>query len=191
MSAVDIFKNLPTLETERLLLRKLCLKDAVDMYEYACDPEIASFGLWLPFFSIEDSNKDIVEIMEGYNRGESLVWAMELKTNQKMIGRIGLGDYSSKNARAEIGYASNRKYWGKGLMTEAVKQIIDFCFTSLGMNRIEAVCLPDNVASIRVLEKVGMSFEGVKREYTFIRGKFDDLKSYSILKRDWQEPKNS
>ncbi|BAZ19407.1 GCN5-related N-acetyltransferase (plasmid) [Kalymmatonema gypsitolerans NIES-4073] len=189
MSAVDILKNLPTLETKRLTLRKLCMEDAADMYEYACDPEIASFGLWLPFHSIEDSKKDLAEVIEGYNKGEIFVWAMELKTERKMIGRIGLGDYSFRNARAEVGYASNRKYWGKGLMTEAVKQIIDFSFAKLGMNRISAVCLPDNVASIRILEKVGMQLEGVKREYTFIRGKFDDLNLYSILKKEWQSAK--
>ncbi|TFI54231.1 N-acetyltransferase [Mastigocladus laminosus UU774] len=114
-------------------------------------------------------------------------WAIELKNENKMIGRIGLGDYNLKNARAELGYASNRRYWGKGLMTEAVKQIIDFSFINLGMNRIEAVCLPENITSIRVLQKVGMQFEGVKREYTFVRGKFDDLNSYSLLKREWQE----
>ncbi|MGJ5675780.1 MAG: GNAT family N-acetyltransferase [Nostochopsis sp.] len=183
--------QLPTLETERLILRKLCMQDAVDMYEYALDPEIAALGLWLPFHSIEDSLKDLTEVIEGYDKGEIFVWAIELKSNSKMIGRIGLGDYSLKNARAELGYASNRKYWGQGLITEAVKQIIEFSFINLAMNRIQAVCLPENVASIRVLEKVGMQFEGVQREYTFVRGKFDDLNLYSILKREWQEAKNN
>ncbi|MCP6758913.1 MAG: GNAT family N-acetyltransferase [Fischerella sp. CENA71] len=167
------------------------MQDAVDMYEYASDPEIANLGLWLPFHSIEDSLKDLTEVIEGYDKGEIFAWAIELKNANKMIGRIGLGDYSLKNARAELGYASNRRYWGKGLMTEAVKQIIDFSFINLAMNRIEAVCLPENVASIRVLEKVGMQFEGVKREYTFVRGKFDDLNLYSILKREWQEAKTN
>lgn len=102
-----------------------------------------------------------------------------------MIGRISLSHYSLRNARAEMDYAMNRKHWGKGLMTEAAKKVINFAFTTLNFNRIEAVCLPENLASIRVLEKNGMQLEGIKREYTFIRGKFDDLKLYSVLKREW------
>ncbi|TBR59662.1 hypothetical protein B4U84_01675 [Westiellopsis prolifica IICB1] len=85
---INMLKQLPTLETERLILRKLCMQDAVDMYEYASDPEIATLGLWLPFHSIEDSLKDLTKVIEAYDKGEIFAWAIELKNENKMIGDL-------------------------------------------------------------------------------------------------------
>ncbi len=184
-----LLKDLPILETERLLLRKLSMHDAEDMYEYAIDPEIASRGLWLPFHSLEDSLADLSETLEMYAKGELPSWAIVHKADNKMIGRCGLQRYSPTHFRAELSYAMNRHYWGQGYMTEAARRLVQFGFEVMELNRIEAVVLPENIGSIRVLQKVGMSFEGVRREHTFIRGKFDDLQMYSILRPEWAGPK--
>jgi ribosomal-protein-alanine N-acetyltransferase len=178
-------RDLPSLETKRLLLRKLRLEDAEDMLEYAVDPEIAGLGLWLPFHTLADSQTDLADTLERYNKGDLVDWAIVLKAENKMIGRAGLHPISLSNARAEVGYASNRKYWGQGYMTEAIEEIITFGFQRLYLNRIEALILPENSASMRVAEKVGMKFEGLRRECTYIRGKFDDLRMYSILRQEW------
>jgi [ribosomal protein S5]-alanine N-acetyltransferase len=180
-----ILKDLPSLETERLLLRQLEMRDAEDMFEYALDRELAIMGLWLPFDKLEDSYDDLKETLEQYDQANIMDWAIELKSEQKMIGRLGLRPYSYVNRRAELGYALNRKYWGKGYTTEAVKAVLNFGFETIKMNRIEAEVLPDNPASIRVLQKVGMTLEGVKREATFIRKQADDLQWYAVLRSEW------
>jgi ribosomal-protein-alanine N-acetyltransferase len=183
----QILKDLPALETSRLLIRKLRAEDAESQHEYATDQEIASLGLWLKAYeSLAESQEDIAHELEGYAKGANVTWAIEYKPENKMIGRISLMPFSQRNFRAELGYAMNRNYWGKGLMTEAAQRVVDFGFQELGLNRIEAICLPENTASKRVLEKVGMKLEGIKRESTFVRGKFDDLCLYSVLKREWQ-----
>lgn len=186
MLASPLAGELPVLETPRLLLRMLRLDDAADMYEYACDLEIAHNGLWLPFETLQDSIDDIEETLEGYRRHELLDWAVQHKADRKMIGRLGLHSHHPRDRRAEIGYAYNRHYYGQGIATEAARAVLEFGFTTLQLNRIGARALPDNAASIRVLVKLGMQFEGVQREYTTLRGKPEDLHCYSILRREWQ-----
>jgi ribosomal-protein-alanine N-acetyltransferase len=90
-----------------------------------------------------------------------------------------------QHARAELGYAIGRAWWGQGLMTEAVVEAIRYGFEELGLNRIEARCLTYNIGSARVMEKAGMTYEGTIREQVFYKGSFDDLKLYSILRREW------
>jgi [ribosomal protein S5]-alanine N-acetyltransferase len=175
----------PEIETERLLLRKLSVADASDMYEYAQDVELAGLGLWKPLSTLEQCAADLQTVEERYAAGDCFAWALEVKAERKMIGRAGFVQYSSEHARAELGYALNRRYWGQGYMTEATKAIIEHGFRSLHLHRVEAICLPENRASIRILEKVGMRFEGMKREATFVRGKFDDLHLYGLLQREW------
>jgi ribosomal-protein-alanine N-acetyltransferase len=92
-----------------------------------------------------------------------------------------------KHSRAEIGYVIGRKYWGEGLMTEAVKEVIRFGFERMNLNRIQATCFPENIGSYRVMEKAGMKFEGTLREQMFIKGRFQDLKLYSILRKEYYE----
>jgi ribosomal-protein-alanine N-acetyltransferase len=81
-----------------------------------------------------------------------------------------------------------RRLWNQGLMTEAVREIVRFGFERMNLNRIEARCKIANVGSARVMEKVGLSFEGVLREHQYAKGVFEDLKLYSILRSEWQPP---
>jgi ribosomal-protein-alanine N-acetyltransferase len=96
----------------------------------------------------------------------------------------GFGDLNAWHARGVLVYALNRNHWGKGYATEAVGAAITFGFTSLGLERIEALVMLDNPASAHVLEKVGMRYEGVLRSYMRIRGAFYDLRMYSILRAE-------
>jgi [ribosomal protein S5]-alanine N-acetyltransferase len=179
--------NPPILETPRLILRALRMEDAADMYEYAVDHEIAVNGLWEPFHTFQDSIDDLRETLERYAEGPCYDWAVEHKADAKMIGRIGLHGYHQKDERADLGYAYNRRYWGQGYGTEAAMRVLEFGFCELNLHRVSASVLPDNVGSVRLLQKIGMRYEGTKREITMIRGKRDDLHSYSILKPEWLE----
>ena len=186
MSVDDILRDLPGIETERLVLRKLRMEDAEDMFEYGRDPEIAFRGLWPPLESLEESRADIADVLDGYATGGNISWAIEHKADRQMIGRIGLGPYSRMNRRAEVGYAMNRAYWGRGLATEAVRGVLGFAFGTLGLNRVQAIVLPDNAGSMRVLEKAGMQREGLLRKYQYVLGDYWDVYMYGVLRSDWE-----
>jgi ribosomal-protein-alanine N-acetyltransferase len=190
MNREDVFSNFPTLETKRLILRKLRLEDAKDVFEYASDPEVSKYVTWEPHRSIEDSINLIKFTHERYEKREGIIWGIVYKENNKVIGTCDIS-LAIKHFRAEIAYAISRDYWGKGLMTEAVKEVIKFGFEKMNLNRIQAMCIPENIGSYRVMEKVGMKYEGLIREYMYIKGKFQDLKLYSILRIEYFDQKEN
>jgi len=109
----------------------------------------------------------------------------ELRETGEPIGTIGLYLYSEKNRRAEIGYDMLKEHWGKGLMTEAVEEILRYGFEELNLNRVEATTDSKNVASVRVLERVGFKQEGLLRErYSYKEGFHDEL-FFGLLASDW------
>ena len=186
VSPETLLKDLPTLETPRLILRKLRLDDAEDMFEYAQDRDLAINGLWLPYTTLQESIDDLTEAMADYAEGRLMDWAVEHRDNGKMIGRLGLHKYRRVDGSADLGYALNRAYWGQGYGTEAARRVLQFGFEEMGLYRISASVLPDNHASVHVLTKLGMRMEGVQRGACAIRGGHDDLHSYSILRGEWE-----
>lgn len=190
MTIGDIFGDLPAIETERLILRKLRQDDDEAVYNYASDPEVSKHVVWDTHTSIEDSRTFIAINLELYASGEVATWGIELKEIGKLIGTCGYGSWNIVHARGEIGYAIARAYWRRGIMTEATHAMIDFGFERMALNRIEARCEMENIGSSRVMEKVGMSFEGVLREQMFVKGTYRDLKMYSILRHEWRRVEN-
>lgn len=180
------FQPLPILKTERLILRPLRLDDAQDQFEYAQDDEIAAFGLWQPLKTLQENIDDVQEALNAYTNSGAYIWAVEYRADHKMIGRIQLGAYHA-GVFADIGYAYNRLYWGKGYASEAAHAVLKFGFETLKLHRIGATVLPDNIGSIRVLEKMGFQREGVRRQIYALRGSFEDLLCYSILAPEWRE----
>ncbi len=185
MSDHLVFKPLPVFETEHLIVRELGLDDVQDMFEYAQDDEIAALGLWLPQKTLQENIDDIQEAIDGYATGTNFTWAVEHRADHKMIGRLSLGGYNARDARADLGYAYNRLYWGKGYATEAARAVLQFSFDSLKLHRVGATVLPDNFGSIRVLEKLGFQREGTRRQAYSLRGSHEDLFCYSILAPEW------
>ncbi len=185
--SVGVFANLPVLETERLLLRKMRLDDAGAMFAYASDPEVTRYVLWDTHRSIEDSESFLRFATEGYERGDFGGWGVVLKDDGVFVGTCGMDvGYTPEHARAELGFVLSREHWGKGLMPEAVRAIIRFGFGRMGLNRLEARCIAENTASARVMEKAGMTYEGTLREREFIKGAYRDMKLYSILRREYR-----
>lgn len=180
-----MISNLPALETDRLLLRGLSLDDAEDIFEYASDPDVSRYNTWSVHESIEDSKRFLDAVMEEYENHELASWGIFHKADKKLIGTCGIANWLPDQHRAEIGYALSRKYWGKGYMPEAVRSVIAFGFRMMKLNRIEGRCIIPNTASARVMEKVGMKFEGVLRQQLFSKGSFHDVKMYSILREEW------
>jgi ribosomal-protein-alanine N-acetyltransferase len=179
------FEDLPELETERLLLRKMRLDDARAMFAYASDPEVTRYVLFETHRSIEDSEAFLRLAVEGYERGDFGGWGVVLKDSGAFVGTCGVDyGYAPEHARAELGYVLSREHWGKGLIPEAVRAVIRFGFGRMELNRIQARCIAENTASARVMEKAGMTYEGTLREYQLIKGAYRDMKFYSILRRE-------
>lgn len=145
----------PDLQTERLLLRRLTREDAADIFAYASDPEVARLTTWEAHRTLDDSLQYLERVRTWYDEGFGGPWGLVLKDTGTLVGTCGLA-VVPEHYRAELGYAIARSCWGQGLMTEAALAAIHFGFVSLGLNRIEARCRLDNIASARVMEKCGM-----------------------------------
>lgn len=185
MIGYDPAGYMPVLETERLCLRKLTMRDAADIYEYSRDPLVAKYVLWEAHRSVGESRTYLRYMLRKYRMNEPASWGIELKSTGKIIGTIGYMWIQTDNAAAEVGYSLARAHWGKGIMTEALKAVIDYGFTSLHLNRIEAIHEPANPASGAVMRKCGMQYEGRLRQKLYNKGRFVDVDMYAILKSDF------
>lgn len=177
----DVFGELPQLDTPRLLLRKLKLEDAADMFEYASDPEVARDVTWEPHRSVEDSKAFLGSVVEKYADRRTSEWGLVLKESGKLIGTCGFVWWKPEHAKAEFGYALSRKYWRRGLMTEAAGAVMAFGFDKMKLHRLEARCIASNTGSERVMLKIGMKYEGLLRDVVYEKGGFKTLKLYSML----------
>lgn len=174
--------DLPTLETERLILRKMTSNDAGAVFAYASDPEVARYVLWEAHRSIEDSRAFVELAVSRYESGGEPEWGIVYKGDHRFVGTCGIVSWEPEHARVEIGYALSREYRGRGLMPEAVRAMISFGFGRMGLNRIEARCITENAASARVMQKAGMTYEGTLRQRERIKGEYRDMQMYSILR---------
>ncbi len=186
MKTKSVFKSLPRLETERLILRRLQKSDVDDVFAYASDPEVARHVMWNAHASREESEIFLRMVVGQYRRGAEAPWGIVLKEEDRIIGTCGFITWHPAHARAEVGYAIGRHYWNRGYTTEAVWAVLAFGFETLGLYRIEAICKVPNVASARVMEKLRMTYEGILRGYVFTKGEHHDVKSYAILRPEWE-----
>ena len=173
-------KNLPILETERLFLRSSVLSDAADTFEFISDPEVTKYTFWHVHRSVADS-EDLLAWMTTENFA---CWSIEHRTDKKVIGMCFLHSFNFLHRRAEMAFNLSRSYWKQGYATEATREMIQFAFRRWNLNRIEGTCMLDNIASARVMEKLGMKFEGILRQHSYAKNRFHDLKLYSILRNE-------
>jgi [ribosomal protein S5]-alanine N-acetyltransferase len=186
MEIATYFKEIPVLETERLLIRKIELNDVDDLFEVFSDPEVTHHMTWEVSKTKEETLKNFITVvMERHKKGESVDWSIVHKDSKKVIGNCAFVGWSDQHSKAEIGFVLNKHYWGKGFASEVLKELIRFGFEVIQLNRIEGVCDPDNVGSEKVMQKVGMKFEGLLRKNEYIKGEFRDTKVFSILKEEY------
>ena len=174
------FKNLPVLETKRLFLRSSELSDAEDTFEFISDPEVTKYTFWRVHRAIADSE----ELLAWLVTENFASWSIVHKADKKVIGVCFLHSFNFHHRRAEMAFNLSRQYWGQGHAPEAVCEMIRFAFERWGLNRIEGTCILNNFASARVMEKLGMKFEGILRQHSFAKNRFHDLKLYSILRSE-------
>ncbi len=182
----SVFAHLPVIDTPRLTLRPLTMRDAEDVYAYSRDPEVARHVLWDAHRSIADSRAYLRFILRQYRDGLPSSYGVVLKATGRVVGTIGFMWYSEENSTVEVGYSLARPLWNQGLMTEALDALLTLSFTTLRLHRVEAQHESDNPASGRVMAKCGMRHEGTLRGRIRNKGRYADVELYAILREDWQ-----
>lgn len=180
---------LAVLMTPRLRLRAFSRDDAADVYAYAANPAVARWTTWDPHATIDDSRRFVDEVCGRYAQGNYFSWAIEDRNSGRVVGSCGFdGSWNRLHRRAELGYALAEAHWGRGLMREAVEAVLAYGFRTLDLNRIEALCVVENRASARVMEKAGMRWEGTLREWLWLKGTPRSCHLYSILRSEFAGP---
>ncbi len=179
---IKAFGKMPTLATERLILRPMRAADAFDMYEYACREDVTEYLLWSPHPSIADTREYLVSIEHRYAACDFYDWAVTLADSGKMIGTVGFTRIDLSHNLGEIGYVLNPEYHKKGYGTEAARRVLDFGFEVLDLHRIEAKFMKGNDASLRVMEKLGMTLEGYHKDSMLVKGEYKTIGYCAIVK---------
>ena len=182
--SLKIFIKIPTINTERLILRKIRVSDAEDCYEYSKNPLVTRYLLWEPHTSIHNTRYCLSYIERKYKRAEFYDWGIEY--NGKLIGTAGFTSFDLNNNAAEIGYVLNPAFWGRGFAKEAVLAVIKFGFCQLGLERIYARFIDGNERSQRLLKKCGMLAEGIQRKAILAKGEYRDLVIYAITQENFE-----
>ena len=169
------------IETERLLIRTLCEADIPELVPLIGDRRVAATTLRIPHPFEE---KHAREFLESPPKENELRMGIRLRDTNALIGGIGLHPYP-EHKRAELGYWIGVPYWGHGYATEAAGAVVRYGFERTQLNRIFAGHFKHNPASGKVLQKIGMKYEGCMRQNILKWGEFVDVEVYSILRQEF------
>ncbi len=172
-----------TLDTHRLTLRRFRTEDAEEMFRsWTSDPEAARYLSWPPHSSAEVTRGLLEDWTAQYTDGKTFRWAIEWKENGRVIGSIEVVRLEEATDAAEIGYCLSRAFWGRGIMPEALRAVMDYLFDTAEINRIFAKHDVNNPRSGRVMEKAGMRKEGILRSAGRNNQGICDLALYAALR---------
>ncbi len=175
----------PVLNTARLHLRAIRKADSDDLFAIYADRKTLEYWGRDPVQSPAEAWNAIRENMEYVAAGTALLWGIALKESSRLIGSCTLFRINRQNRNCEIGYILNRAYWGQGLMSEAIKCVLDHAFNELDFHRLEADTDPGNLASLALLEKLGFQREGYFRERWYVHAKWHDSVMLGLLREDY------
>jgi [ribosomal protein S5]-alanine N-acetyltransferase len=178
-----------TLRTKRLVLRPFTEGDADALFNIYSDPEVCRYLPFPAWADIEFARKRIAKDRAGMGNGEYVRFALERIEDGAIIGDCCLFNLNAQCRRAEIGYSQRRSAWGNGYIDEGLRALIEFGFTEIDLNRIEADIDPRNLGSAKSLERLGFVKEGHLRERWIVEGEVSDTGLYGLLAGDWQSAK--
>ena len=178
-----------SIESKRLVLRKLRKMDIADIYEIYSDEESSRYDDWEPMKDISRAEMLIANSIKYFHNKEALRYAIEPKLLNKVIGVACIYEFEELNNKCIIYFQINRKEWNKGYASEAVHELIYYAFETLQVNRIEAYVTPGNEESLNVLLKIGFVKEGLMREMEYYKGKYQDAIILGMIKKDWDSQK--
>jgi len=179
-------KGTKQLETERLILRKFKIDDYAKMYDnWASEDAVTKYLTWKSHENQDVTKSVLTDWVDNYANNDFYNWAIELKEEDKLIGNISVVNYREETMSAVLGYCMGSKWWGKEIMPEAAKAVLKYLFEEVGFNRIAADHDKNNPKSGRVMQKIGMTYEGTLRSAGFCNQGIIDEVWYSILKSEW------
>jgi [ribosomal protein S5]-alanine N-acetyltransferase len=179
-----IFNKFAVLETERLVFRQFHKKDAAQLFKIRSNPQVMEF-MDAIIVKSEDGAKVLLKTFHREFRDKKgITWAITDKQTNQLIGSFGYWRLIKPHNRAEIGYSLLPEYWGKGLMAETFKTLIEFGFNQMQVHSIEANVNPQNQKSIQLLERVGFRKEAHFRENFFYKDQYLDSAIYCLIESD-------
>ena len=181
---MDAPSSLPILRTERTPVRPLAGDDVGALFAVFSDERSMRHWSEPPHSDREHTSAMLGVIAERIESGEALTWGIERAADTRLIGTVTL-ILADEQPRAELGYILGSEHWGKGLAGEAQRRIIDYAFGELELTRLEADVDPANTASVRSLERLGFTREGLLRERWTVEGEVTDSAFYGLLAREW------
>jgi len=178
------FNPFPELHSGRLRLRAIQEEDAAAHFAVRSDSRVNEFLDAQIYTEISQSEDIIKKIKNGIEENTAIAWAICLQEDPTLIGLIGFWRTIPEHHRAEIGYSLHPDHWNKGIMYEALRLILDYCFGTMKIHSVEANVNPNNIASKKVLEKHGFQLEAHFKENYYFHGKFLDSYIYSLLEKN-------
>jgi len=179
--------SFPTVQTERIILRKLKLEDAPSLFNYYSNENVYRYLDWNGPETLERSYEVIHFWNEGYDKGWIIRFAIANKETDEVIGTIFLSEFTGK--RAEMGYELSEEYWHRGIMSEAVREVLSIGFNQLDLVRIQAIVTEENIASKQLLSKFNFKEEGCLRQFEChsVTGECKDMLIYSLLNTEFSK----
>jgi ribosomal-protein-alanine N-acetyltransferase len=182
-----IFGKVPTIETPRLILKKISMDNLYDMNRYASLEETSKYLVWTPHLNLLETRGTIEFHMNQYKKGLAPDWGINHKADKLFIGTCGFTSIDEYNNSAELGYVLSPEYWRQGLMKEALGAIMKVAFSDIGFHRLTVRIMDGNIASVRLAESMGFVYEGTARECQIIKGKYATVHTYSILIDEYEK----
>jgi ribosomal-protein-alanine N-acetyltransferase len=180
----------PVIETERLLLREFCPTDVPAVFEMYTRADINQWLEHDPMHSIQQAEQRVRNRMDLFTRGLGYRWAITFNdAPETVVGSCGYFHIRVGTETYEMGYEIHPDHWRKGIMTEALTAMLDYSFRGAALkpvHRLEALVDPKNVASIRLLEKLGFQKEGLRREFGYWKGQYQDVVLFALLRNEWE-----
>ena len=183
MSTDFSLPSFPRLETERLLLREATPEDAEAIFAVFSDPAVTQFHDLATFTSIEEALGVIERRAKRFESGRGIRWEIAYKQDNILIGSCGY-TWNKQAHSAEIGYELASAFWRQGIMTEALHAILQFGFEEMGLRLVVASVMLDNIASKKLLEKLGFQSQGVLKQHGFWKGQYHDLEQFVLTRAE-------
>jgi ribosomal-protein-alanine N-acetyltransferase len=176
-------QGFPLLQTARLWLRRIVPGDAQALYTIFGDDLVTQYYDLGTMTDVAEAETMIQRLSARYRHGQAIRWGIARKQDGVLIGTCGY-HFQAAAFKAEIGYDLASAHWHQGYMSEALRTMLAYGFETLDLNRIEALVMLGNEASVTVLRRLGFREEGILREYAFVKDRFLDLRFFSLLRRE-------
>lgn len=177
----QIFHPLPTLETERLVLEPVRSEHAEDLFPVYSDPALMAYCDDPPHRDVDATRAHIGGLLRRHEARTAITWVLFLKGAEGAVGQVSVHSISWSNRRGDLGFELSSEHWRRRIMTEAIRAVIDFCFSRLRFVKLSAQNTVDNVACHALLLGLGFREEGFLRSHGFWKGKAHDLRQYGLL----------